>query len=158
MSDNNKDILNGYAMTGTPFCSTLNESTYSGGNYGLNYGMPMPAAMPVDFGGRYGVQPDEDNFLDNLFPCQNECAGTTGADRKACLRDCRGKGMTKSQIKTTEAQTDAKLAEAMAALAKQPTTSSSGNTVLWIAVIVFVLALVGFLIWFFMRKPVQATA
>lgn len=163
------DILNGYALTGTPApmpdmivgpmaSQAPDNGGYSGGDIGLNYLLPKPQPWPVDNSVPTGsmFQPEEMGFLDNIFPCLNECKGTSGTERKTCLRDCRGKGLTKSQLATQDSDTNAKIAASLDAMAKQaPPSEASSNTWLWVGLIAFVLVMVIVTIILVMRKNAQ---
>lgn len=146
--------------TGSPV-----ENNFDGGDPGLNYRFWNQQADSGYAGVDVDEMSEEAAFLDNLFPCRKHCKETVGKgpNFKSCLRECRGKGLTKSALKTKEAETQAQLAAALSKMAETPTedaaartSSSSSKVIIWVVVGVLALAIIGVLIYFLTRKKEAA--
>lgn len=144
----------------------MGEANYSGGNAGLNYRFWNQQAdsgyAGSDVSANEEMLLEEAAFL-NLFPCRKHCKETVGKgpNFRACLRECRGKGPTKSAIAGKEAETQAQLAGALAKMASEPDsgaarTSGGSKTIIWVVVGVVGLLIIGLLIFFLTRKKAAA--
>ena len=81
----------------------------------------------------------ESKFLSAIFDptgCRASCKeklGGKGEGFKACLRECKGKGISKSKLKEMEAQTDATIAESLKNISNQRTSQEQDkNKYVWI--------------------------
>ncbi len=110
--------------------SDMVQSSYNGGDPGLNYRfLSVPEDNENNYSG-YDVIKDELNEEANftLFPCRKQCKeelGGKGAGFRECLRACRGKGLSKSQIKTK----DLELQEKAVAALTQPNQSGDSSRI-----------------------------
>lgn len=110
---------------------------------------------------RPGVAPiNENHFLDMLFgsACRKQCIkklGGKGEGLKDCIRDCKGKGVTKSKARDIELAQQEKLSQI---LSESVTEKESGtNPLVWVLVVVVMLALFGS-VFYFMRQQKQVAA
>jgi hypothetical protein len=105
---------------------------------------------------------EEPQFLGNLFPCRRDCKeklGGKGAGFRECLRQCRGKGDKKSVLATKDADTQAKIAEALnkmadadAADSQRQAGSSNTKTILWVVLGIVFVAIIIAIIYFINRN------
>jgi hypothetical protein len=99
--------------------------------------------------------------LENLFACRRQCKGDLGgaSSLRQCIRNCKGKGLKNSALKTKDLEIQQQMAEALktaAAPAPEPETKKT-NTVLWVVLSVVVLVIIILLIYFLTRKKVEST-
>lgn len=156
--------MNGFAYSGcmVPGMTSGNDysqSNFQGGDPGLNYRfLNIPEDNENNYAGNQLLD-DEENFT--LFPCRKSCKeklGGKGPGFRDCLRECRGKGPTKSK----QAQIDAEIqAKAVASLTEQDSSSSSkkdgggSKTIIWVVLGLIVLIGVGVGIYFLARKKAE---
>jgi hypothetical protein len=104
---------------------------------------------------------DDSHFLDMLFgsACRKQCIkkqGGKGAGLKDCIRECKGKGITKSKAKEIELAQQANIQEILAKSLKDDDAPKS-NVGVWIVVAIMVIALFGGIV-FMMNRKKAATA
>ncbi len=94
--------------------------------------------------------------LENLFACRKQCKGDLGgaSSLRQCIRNCKGKGLTKSALKTEDQKTQSKMAETLQILAAAPQQQpvAKSNTMLWVIVGIVVVIIVALIIYFATKK------
>lgn len=119
----------------------------------------MQSAVPPQ--ARPGVAPiNENHFLDMLFgsACRKQCIkklGNKGEGLKDCIRECKGKGVTKSKARDIELAQQEKLSQI---LSESVSEKESGTSpMVWVLAIVVMLALFGG-VFYFMKQQKQVAA
>lgn len=104
--------FSGGLVPGMELMNRKEDSSWDGGDPGLNYRFQ---SVPEDNENNYtSKQLDESDF--DLFPCRKQCKeklGGKGFGFRDCLRECRGKGLSKSQLKTKDLEVQQQLIQAM---------------------------------------------
>lgn len=137
-------------FTGKPMV----DSNYSGGDPGLQYrfwNQQEDSYSASDIN-----QMEEEAFLglENIFACRKQCKVDLGghSSLRDCIRACKGKGLKKSALKTKEAETQEKLAEAMSKMAAPEEPQQKSNVMMWVVIGFMALVIIGLLIYFLTRK------
>jgi hypothetical protein len=135
------------------------EDNFNGGDPGLQYRFWNQAENGYKGSQIDGGTPEEAAFLDNLFACRKQCKDDLGgaSNLRDCIRNCKGKGLTKSALKTKEAETSAKMADALSKAA-EPEVAPKSNKTLWIVVGIVAVIIIALIIYFLRKKSVPVVA
>lgn len=130
------------------------ESSWDGGDPGLNYRFQ---SVPEDNENNYTAnQLDESSF--DLFPCRKACKeklGGKGFGFRDCLRECRGKGLSKSQLKTKDLEVQQQLVQSLSQdSGAGARTGEESNSKMYILITVAAIVVIGIglAIYFLSRK------
>jgi len=148
---------------------TARESGFDGGDPGLQYRFWNQAENGYSGGSDTDradaeVLAEEEAFLglENLFACRKKCKKDQGgfSSLRTCIRDCKGKGLKKSALKTKEAETADKMADALRLLAapEQPVVVAKSNTMIWVVVGILAVIIISLIIYFLTRKKAEVVA
>jgi len=146
---------------------TGNELNFRGGDPGLQYRFWNQAengyaSSDIDRADAEIIA-EEAAFLglENLFACRKQCKKDLGgaSSLRNCIRDCKGKGLTKSALKTKEAETEAIMAQSLSKLTANDSAvseaASKSKTMLWVIVGIVVLIIISLVIYFMTRKKAE---
>lgn len=147
--------FSGGLVPGMELMNKKEDSSWDGGDPGLNYRFQ---SVPEDNENNYTAkQLDESSF--DLFPCRKACKeklGGKGFGFRDCLRECRGKGLSKSQLKTKDLEIQQQLAQSLAQNSGDTsrTGEEEGGSKTFIIIIVAAVAIIGIglAIYFLSRK------
>jgi len=138
--------------------SRKEDSSWDGGDPGLNYRFQ---SVPEDNENNYTAkQLDESGFLEGLFSCRAACKeklGGKGFGFRDCLRECRGKGLSKSQLKTKDLEIQQQLVQGFSQGSNSGARTGedeSGSSKTYIFIIIAAIFVIGiaFAIYFLTRK------
>lgn len=149
--------FSGGLVPGMELMNKKEDSSWDGGDPGLNYRFQ---SVPEDNENNYtSKQLEENGFLDGLFPCRKACKeklGGRGFGFRDCLRECKGKGLSKSQLKTKDLEIQQQLAQSLSqdSGAGARTGEEEGGSKTFIIIIVAAIAVIGIglAIYFLTRK------
>jgi hypothetical protein len=147
--------FSGGLVPGMELMNKKEDSSWDGGDPGLNYRFQ---SVPEDNENNYtSKQLDESSF--DLFPCRKDCKeklGGRGFGFRDCLRECKGKGLSKSQLKTKDLEIQQQLAQSLSqdSGAGAKTGEEEGGSKTFIIIIVAAIAVIGIglAIYFLTRK------
>jgi hypothetical protein len=152
--------FSGGLVPGMELMNKKEDSSWDGGDPGLNYRF---LSVPEDNENNYtSKQLEENGFLGGLFPCRRACKeklGGKGFGFRDCLRECRGKGLRKSQLKTKDLEIQQQLIQSLSQNSDSGARTGEeeggeGNSKMFILIIVAAILVIGIClaIYFLTRK------
>jgi hypothetical protein len=145
------------------------ELGFDGGDEGLNYRFFNQAEsgykgsdINSDNGSDDSEVSAENAFLglENLFACRKLCKKDLGgaSTLRQCIRACKGKGPKKSALKGMDAESQAKMADALAKSSSELDTPPKSNKMIWIIVGIVAVIGIAVLIYFLTRNKAVPVA